>query len=162
MSFRLVLTAIHTINDAGYSLKWVQVKLDTVLRKKVTAKMRKIYSQKTPHSSAWLARQLVSFELFWEKWRHTWKVHCTLKCIWVRSRRNCGCLATWFCYQLIAKPGNKTAAVSWPDPYLHYFCSRLIHKNRTWWDRFCHRRLICLEWWPVSGLVNITSGRWQE
>ena len=38
--------------------------------------------------------------------------------IWVRSR-NCGCLVTWFCYQLIAKPGNKTAAVSWPDPYLH-------------------------------------------
>ena len=33
---------------------------------------------------------------------------------WVRSR-NCGCLVTWFCYQLIAKPGNKTAAVSWPD-----------------------------------------------
>ena len=42
-----------------------------------------------------------------------------LKCmmfIWVRSW-NCGCLVTWFCYQLIAKPGNKTAAVSWPDPY---------------------------------------------
>ena len=36
--------------------------------------------------------------------------------IWVRSR-NCGWLVTWFCYQLIAKPGNKTAAVSWPDPY---------------------------------------------
>ena len=35
---------------------------------------------------------------------------------WVRSR-NCGCLVTWFCYQLIAKPGNKTATVSWPDPY---------------------------------------------
>ena len=34
---------------------------------------------------------------------------------WVRSR-NCGCLVTWFCYQLIAKPGNKTATVSWPDP----------------------------------------------
>ena len=38
--------------------------------------------------------------------------------IWVRSR-NCGCLVTWFCYQLIAKPGNKTAAVSWPDPYIY-------------------------------------------
>ena len=31
---------------------------------------------------------------------------------WVRSQ-NCGCLVTWFCYQLIAKPGNKTASVSW-------------------------------------------------
>ena len=37
-------------------------------------------------------------------------------CIWVRSR-NCGCLVTWFCYQLITKPGNKTATVPWPDPY---------------------------------------------
>ena len=36
--------------------------------------------------------------------------------IWVRSQ-NCGCLITWFCYQLIAKPGNKTATVPWPDPY---------------------------------------------
>ena len=34
--------------------------------------------------------------------------------IWVRSQ-NCGCLVT---YQLIAKPGNKTAAVLWPDPYV--------------------------------------------
>ena len=34
----------------------------------------------------------------------------------VRSQ-NCGCLVTWFCYQLIAKPGNKTATVPWPDPY---------------------------------------------
>ena len=36
--------------------------------------------------------------------------------IWARTR-NCGCLVAWICYQLIAKPGNKTAAVSWPDPY---------------------------------------------
>ena len=25
---------------------------------------------------------------------------------------------SWFCYQLITKPGNKTAAVLWPDPYV--------------------------------------------
>ena len=46
--------------------------------------------------------------------------------IWVRSR-NCGCLATWFCYQLIAKPGNKTATVPWPDPYT------VMTVNRTRW-----------------------------
>ena len=34
---------------------------------------------------------------------------------WVRSWR-WGCLVTWFCYQLIAKPGNKTAPPPWPDP----------------------------------------------
>ena len=39
--------------------------------------------------------------------------------IWVRSR-NCGCLVTWFCYQLIAKPGNKTAADLWPDPNIGF------------------------------------------
>ena len=27
----------------------------------------------------------------------------------------CGWLVTWFCYQLIAKPGNKTAALPWPE-----------------------------------------------
>ena len=37
-----------------------------------------------------------------------------VKMIWVRSR-NRGCLVAWFCYQLIVKPGNKTATVSWPD-----------------------------------------------
>ena len=37
-------------------------------------------------------------------------------CTWVRWRR-CGCLVTWFCYHLIAKPGNKTATPSSPDPY---------------------------------------------
>ena len=47
--------------------------------------------------------------------------------IWLRSR-NCGCLVTWFCYHLIAKPGNKTATVLWPDPYhsglLHWHCEK--------------------------------------
>ena len=34
------------------------------------------------------------------------------------GHENCGCLVTWFCYQLIAKPTNKTATVLWPDPYI--------------------------------------------
>ena len=44
-------------------------------------------------------------------WAHTQNDPC----IWVRSW-NCVCLVTWFCYQLIAKPGNKTVTVSWPWP----------------------------------------------
>ena len=48
------------------------------------------------------------------KWNHVSKRGP--KYLWVRSR-NCDCLVTWFCYQLIAKPGNKRATVSWPDPY---------------------------------------------
>ena len=47
---------------------------------------------------------------------------------WVGSR-NCGCLVTWFCYQLIAKPGNKTAAVSWPDPYIYFQWPCIISRN---------------------------------
>ena len=54
--------------------------------------------------------------------------------MWVRSW-NCGCLVTWFCYQLIAKPGNKTAAVSWPDPCIieKLQCDSLwLVDNTTW------------------------------
>ena len=54
--------------------------------------------------------------------------------IWVRSR-NCGCLVTWFCYQLIAKPGNKTAAVSWPDPYISVK-SQITPHISPWWASF--------------------------
>ena len=49
---------------------------------------------------------------------------CTPKSIWVRSR-NCGCLVTWFCYQLITKPDNKTVTFLWPDPYFNKFRIKL-------------------------------------
>ena len=45
-----------------------------------------------------------------------WLIFNHTKCICVRSRR-CSCLVTWFCHQLIAKPGNKTAAPLWPDSF---------------------------------------------
>ena len=57
--------------------------------------------------------------------------------IWVRSW-NCGCLVTWFCYQLIAKPSNKTATVSWPDPSQAF---KLIQEAVSKWR--CH--LISME-----------------
>ena len=46
-------------------------------------------------------------------------LHCKFAYIWVRSQ-NCGCLVTWFCYLLIAKPGNKTDAALWADPYVFF------------------------------------------
>ena len=46
---------------------------------------------------------------------YIWYMHVY---IWVRSR-SCDCLVTWFSYQIIAKPGNKTAAPSWPDTYIY-------------------------------------------
>ena len=57
-------------------------------------------------------------------------------CIWVWSR-NCGCLVTWFCYQLIAKSGNKTATFSWPDPYCSHhwdsvYCNTLCTQLFSW------------------------------
>ena len=36
--------------------------------------------------------------------------------IWVRSCR-CASLVNWFCYQMTAKPGNRTDPPSWPDLY---------------------------------------------
>ena len=51
------------------------------------------------------------------------EVHlCIMVYIWIRSR-NCDCLVTRPCYQLIAKPGNKTATVMWPDPYSDFKCN---------------------------------------
>ena len=42
--------------------------------------------------------------------------HLLLDNIWARSQ-SCTSLITWCCYQMIAKPGNKTGTLSWPDPY---------------------------------------------
>ena len=100
-------------------------------------------------------------------------------CVWVRSR-NWGCFVTWFCYQLIAKPGNKTASVPWPDPYILLYqwffkgnCSkqsRAAQQNKgqgdAWslqqWHISFHDDII--KWkhfphhWPLWG--DFTSHRW--
>ena len=48
--------------------------------------------------------------------------------IWIRSRR-WTFLVTWFCYHLIAKPGNKKGSLSWSDPY-----KRMMHLlSILWW-----------------------------
>ena len=80
--------------------------------------------------------------------------------IWVRSW-NCGCLVTWFCYQLIAKPGNKTAAVLWPDPYrflaatkqlyeqsclsVHHTFFTLSHHHESFRSNYLWQK-----WWPCK------------
>ena len=51
-------------------------------------------------------------------------------CRWVRSQR-CGCLVAWFCYQLIAKPGNKTATSPRPDPKTFFYQAIFSHKTRS-------------------------------
>ena len=72
--------------------------------------------------------------------------------IWVRSRI-CGCLVTWFCYHLIAKPGNKTAAfVTWPIYiWLHDKCpcSKLYHKNSDKKPGFCFTKVADPKVWKI-------------
>ena len=57
-----------------------------------------------------------------------------MSCGW--GKKNYGSLVTWFCYQLIAKPANKTDTVSWPHPYaspgLHLSCNMLV-EFQMWW-----------------------------
>ena len=88
---------------------------------------------------AWFAYPRIS--LFWKSVTFYIRRHSNLiksiNFIWVRSR-NCGCLVTWICYQLIAKPGNKTATVPWPDPY-HYGIVQYIWTFR--WFFFCHNSM---------------------
>ena len=98
---------------------------------------------------------------------------------WVRSR-NYGCLVTWFYYKKIPKPGNKTATVSWPDPY----CLNSFHtwhlplrdespepysfscSSRRFWTPggqiFARKRVsrIYLTPWPSSGQHNAGFFRW--
>ena len=65
--------------------------------------------------------------------------------IWVRSW-NCGCLVTWFCYQLIVKPGSKTATVLWADP-----CS-------LWWFEdgwFCFPLELCHSHQGNHGIAQV-------
>ena len=86
----------------------------------------RIGSRITPLSQSWLRNLVIQSDwIFHENW--PWGIQ--LKMIWVGSQ-NCSCLVTWFCYQLIAKPGNKTAAVSWPDTYGK--CSREQLVKRYW------------------------------
>ena len=57
--------------------------------------------------------------------------------IWVRSWR-CGCLFTWFCYQMIAKPGNKIAAPLWPDPYQKVISHNMYFLRNSSWIEMAH------------------------
>ena len=70
--------------------------------------------------------------------------------IWVRSR-NCGCLVSWFCYQLIAKPGNDShSSVPWPIfTVLNRINSVPAHKGLI---RVCpHGWAMGCLWWGFSG-----------
>ena len=56
--------------------------------------------------------------------RSRWLLRWNWKVIQRVGSWRCDCHVTWFCYQLIAKPGNKTVASPWPDPW-HMYCSRM-------------------------------------
>ena len=51
-----------------------------------------------------------------------------------------GLHCTWFCYHLIAKPGNKTAAPPWHDPAISCFLKQIQYSYGYVW------------WWLAEGL----------
>ena len=77
--------------------------------------------------------------------------------IWVRSR-NCGCLVTWFCYQLIAKPGNTRQPLFRDLTHMLWyqfygFCSILLQCGIFVWSEPSPRSLqqspVCSLSWPL-------------
>ena len=81
----------------------------------------------------------------------TWPIYCSLV--------GRGCLVTWSCYQMIAKPGNKTFAPSWPDQ-----CNLRLQSYKlilVWWSiklyifyelthNFSSGLRSIFGWWPLS------------
>ena len=109
------------------------------------------YSQLISHSSPMYTRYMVSAVLS-KSYKNMH--YCFTNFIWVKSRR-CGCLVTWFCYHFIAKPGNKTATPSWPDPSMHLsmliYLTCLEYKTEN-----NHIKLYCYYFVLLSGLEVIT------
>ena len=64
--------------------------------------------------------------------------------MWVGSR-NCGCLVAWLCYQFMAKPGSRTAAVPSPGPYV--FTVYMTHRLSVY----------ILYWHTNAALILVTS-----
>ena len=67
----------------------------------------------------------------------------------------CGCLVTWFCYQLIAKPGNKTAAPHDPTDLTSVWIKPptnkmdLITLFEMWYMYLCRQFWRLIESWFV-------------
>ena len=104
-------------------------------RSKKTSKLRVTglcagNSPGTGEFPAQMARNAENISIWWRHhdilkgWYKNFHWHvtcCPLKIhmpsvIWVKSQK-WGCLVTWFCYQLIAKPGNKITTPLWLDLY---------------------------------------------
>ena len=86
-------------------------------------------------------------------------------CIWVRSWR-WACLFTWFCYHLIAKPGNKTGAPSWPDPYacvegVIFFCKSLVFVYISFINSLICDLTYCAitGFWPARSALHLKTSQ---
>ena len=85
----------------------------------------------------------------------------------------CSCLVTWFCYHLIAKPGNKTASPSWPDSYYNgytFFLSifrwgqynghkMLWHIIPPSWTKYSPS-VVQTSWWHIPLWLTLTVINW--
>ena len=78
------------------------------------------------------------------------------KKIWVGARRF-GCLVTWFCYQLIAKPGNKTQPNFHDLAHMHMYICIFWHSTLKWHSCLTSlwKTRTCLSYLVDTMLLNI-------
>ena len=82
--------------------------------------------------------------------------------IWVRSRRS-GCLATWFCYLLIANSGNKTATPPWPDSFIDLTILNLnIVRNTTRDGQPSHRTKLIVHSLSLNKTTSLSCLHFNE
>ena len=78
----------------------------------------------------WIHRQDLLILVSWQILTHcmSWFLWNSHQPYWMKAygsgHERCACFVTWFCYQMAAKPGNKTDAPLWPDPYAQRKCIR--------------------------------------
>ena len=91
----------------------------------------------------------------------------------------CGCLVTWFCYQLIAELGNKVAVPWWSDPWYYYtfvalghtvymnawiYLSSLGKLQFKWIHRYTHpcTKFFCINILPDLSLITTNLHQWTK
>ena len=94
----------------------------------------------------------------------TWQCYICDLIMWVSPQR-CGCLVTWFCYQLIAKSGNTRATPLWPDPYVFeqksYGClevSVILYLMQILWHEMnCSKKIVADFTWCMAFINYLTT-----
>ena len=119
----------HTYISMVYLLQLIACQSETATVWDILhSKSRKIMSYRKGQDDVYVKR---------EYWITKYKIIIFYAYVNICLGVRCGRLATWFCYHLIVKLGNKTAAHPWPDPYVIMF----VH---VMWD--VSDCLLCNNW----------------